>query len=193
MLLPQPRKRVFRSSIVREGVFGDEECAKIVELGNNLMEATVGATVGAPKVDENIRKSKVQWLPKDQAFFWIYKKLSDVAIAANSEIFNFHLSGLGEQIQLTKYESKDKGFYDWHQDIGPGDMSVRKLSMVVLLSDEKSFQGGDLELFTDKSRVISLKKGDVVCFPSYESHRVTELVEGERWSLVSWVSGPPFA
>jgi PKHD-type hydroxylase len=90
------------------------------------------------------------------------------------------------------YES-DNSHYDWHQDINPNTFnSPRKFSLVLQLSDPSEYEGGNLEIFSDKIHVVEKKRGMVVGFPSYMPHRVTPVVSGIRKSLVIWVCGPPF-
>jgi predicted 2-oxoglutarate/Fe(II)-dependent dioxygenase YbiX len=35
-------------------------------------------------------------------------------------------------------------------------------------------------------------QGSLVAFPSFMTHRVTPVTRGLRWSLVTWLEGPPF-
>jgi PKHD-type hydroxylase len=73
------------------------------------------------------------------------------------------------------------------------NIRVRKLSLVIQLSDEEDYVGGNLELKFGKEPVIlSKKRGTMLLFPYYVLHRVTPVTEGTRYSLVSWVTGPAF-
>jgi len=59
------------------------------------------------------------------------------------------------------------------------------LSVVGLLSND--FTGGEFVMFKDK--VIELKEGDILIFPSVfmYTHRVEPILTGTRNSFVSWV------
>ena len=72
-------------------------------------------------------------------------------------------------------------------------MSHRKLSIIVQLSDEDEYEGGDINLKIG-SRDLDLpkKKGGVIVFPSFILHRVLPVTKGSRKSLVSWISGPNY-
>ena len=83
-----------------------------------------------------------------------------------------------------------------------GEVAVRKLAIVVQLSDPDDYQGGELEVFNivheyEPDDVIAWsddarQQGSVIVFPAFEYHRVTPIVDGERYSLVCWIGGPPF-
>jgi len=73
------------------------------------------------------------------------------------------------------------------------EISHRKLSVTVQLSDEDSYEGGDLQfMINNRIENAPRKKGTVIVFPSFILHRVTEVTKGKRNSIVGWLSGPPF-
>jgi PKHD-type hydroxylase len=90
--------------------------------------------------------------------------------------------------QLTAYHPGQ--FYEWHTDLGAGDTSLRKITVVAELFRSDNLIGGGLEVFNQDVR---LQPGDVVVFPSFALHRALPVTSGVRWSLVQWVLGPePF-
>ena len=94
-----------------------------------------------------------------------------------------------ESIQYTEYFDNG-GHYDWHQDIGPGELSIRKVSVTIQLSDSDEYEGGDLEFLRGATPEQAPRgKGVAVLFPSYLLHRVTPLTGGTRRSLVLWLGG----
>jgi PKHD-type hydroxylase len=67
---------------------------------------------------------------------------------------------------------------------------LRKISLVVQMSDPEDYEGGSLELNTGGPIVEPTKtKGSVIIFPSYLLHRVTPVTSGLRKSLVLWAGG----
>lgn len=106
--------------------------------------------------------------------------------------WNFEVTGFAENFQLTKYEKGNK--YDMHVDAGLyGTPMPRKLSIVVQLSDPNDYEGGELDILCTDGDIEMLRgQGDVIVFPSYMYHKVREVTKGTRYSLVSWVGGPPF-
>lgn len=85
--------------------------------------------------------------------------------------------------QLTAYHPGQ--FYEWHTDLGVGETSLRKITVVVELS-HVDLVGGGLEILNQNVR---LQPGDAVIFPSFALHRALPVASGIRWSLVQWVLG----
>lgn len=138
---------------------------------------------------DKFRKSNIKWLPFDEKWEWVIDKIMSQVIEANNTIWNFDLKTLIDNIQYTEYEGNG-GHYDWHLDIGPGQIANRKISIVVQLSDADEYMGGDLQLMMASEPVtVPRGKGNVIIFPSFLLHRVIPLTSGNRKSLVLWVGG----
>jgi PKHD-type hydroxylase len=74
---------------------------------------------------------------------------------------------------------------------------TRKLTCIMLLNDPGvDFYGGDFQIYMggdmEHSLTPSMKKGTIICFPSFLIHRVKPVILGVRKSLVIWVTGPKF-
>ena len=138
-----------------------------------------------------IRSSSIKWIPKDQNWQWLYEKLMAMATEANKALWDFDLISVDEKIQYTEYYDNADGHYTWHQDIGSGSASKRKISITVQLADPSEYEGGDLEMWQGGESVIKVEKGVgvVFIFPSYMMHRVTKIIKGTRRSFVLWVGG----
>ena len=174
-----------------EDGFSKEELKKI-EKGVARLPLNTATTVGGLNVDT--RTSRVKWVPQENNWAWLYEKLADYAQQANDHLWNFNLHTLPEQIQYTEYLGSKNGKYEWHQDIGPGMLSWRKVSITVQLSEPDEYEGGDLELFRGGSMDGPFVKaersaGCVFLFPSYMMHRVTPVTRGTRKSFVLWLGG----
>tara|TARA_R110000772_G_scaffold19907_1_gene55318 strand:+ start:416 stop:997 length:582 start_codon:yes stop_codon:yes gene_type:complete len=141
--------------------------------------------------DNSVRSSAVKWIPMNQNWDWLYKKLMDLASTANDTLWDFDLVSAPELIQYTEYYDVDGGHYDWHQDIGPGIGSHRKVSITVQLSEDDEYEGGDLEIWRGANSIEKAQRGAgvVVIFPSYLMHKVTKVTKGTRRSFVLWVGG----
>ena len=140
--------------------------------------------------DDNVRKSRVKWIPQEEQYNWLYELMEKLAIEANG-IWNFDIQTMPEQIQYTEYLAEDAGHYTWHQDIGPNDASLRKISITIQLSDAEEYEGGDLQIWKGGDSVDNCPRGAgvAVIFPSYMMHRVTPVSKGIRKSLVLWIGG----
>lgn len=185
-----PLKNNFVEFIYYEGMFLPHEVAKIQTLWNQ--DKTLKATVtGEEEYKDELRKSSVTFIENAPENSWVYQRLADIAIATNNERFHFDLLGFHEALQMAAYVEGD--FFDWHLDFGPGETSVRKLSMTIQLSDPEDYEGGDLQFMINQNIVTASRtKGTIVIFPSFILHRVTPITKGRRQSIVGWVSGPPY-
>lgn len=193
--------REYRSALVYPSVFTVRQCERIIAAaaGLGIEAGYVGGGHGDATHDDEVRRSNTAWIPPEEPFLWIFDKLAGIVRRAN-RTYGFDLIGFTEELQFTEYEGAG-AFYTWHQDGLDGDLAVRKLSLVVQLSDPDDYEGGNLELFAvdeDEAddptswRARVRGRGAVIVFPSFEFHRVTPLLSGTRRSLVCWVGGPPF-
>ncbi len=172
-----------------ENAFTPEECDKILSLWEQPKEliALVGTNAEAAP-DKDIRDSKLCWIDHNETTDWLFRKLTDIIVPCNAARYKFDLSGFLEKIQLTKYD--ENGFYKWHEDNGVGSFSIRKLSIIIQLTDESAYEGGEVEIFG--GGFLKKSRGTLCIFPSYVTHQVLPVTKGVRHSLVAWVSGPPF-
>ena len=149
------------------------------------------ATTFAGDGDKSVRSSSVKWIPQNEEWSWLYERLMDLASVANNELWGFDLISAPELIQYTEYYASEEGHYDWHQDIGPGIGSHRKVSITVQLSDSDEYEGGDLQIWKGGQTADTTARGAgvVVIFPSYMMHRVSKVTKGTRRSFVLWIGG----
>ena len=182
----------------KQGISG-ESFTKLNQLKDSLefKSGQVKTQNDGLKLNSDYRRSEIAWVNKTNENQWLYKLLYDHAVTANTNMWQFYhdpLASCSEKIQFTRYLESESGHYDWHMDIGDGDIqSKRKISIVVQLTDPSEYEGGDLQLMTRK-KIITLPKqmGAVFIFPPYFMHRVTNVTKGLRESLVFWISGPEF-
>jgi len=169
--------------------FNKEELEKIyTDLENVPFEK---ATTLDGNSEKDVRSSRIKWIPKNKQWEWLYQKLMNMAVDANDNLWDFDLISADEKIQYTEYLADDEGHYTWHQDIGPGMASQRKVSITVQLSESDEYEGGDLELWRGGNNTVTAERGAgvTVLFPSYLMHRVTKVTKGKRRSFVLWVGG----
>jgi PKHD-type hydroxylase len=171
--------------------FTPEEMVKIIKIGESLYQIPATTVGDDGLVVSNYRKSEISWIDNNPETEWIFRKISEYAIIANKEMWNFDIWDYQDQLQYTKYYG-DGGHYDWHADLGPG-ISNRKLSCVLQLSTPEEYEGGTLQM-NPGGNIIEVPKGlGTLCFfPSFLLHRVTPLSSGVRKSLVTWLCGSNF-
>lgn len=176
--------------------FTPNECQSIIEYAQKIPEADGAIGYGGKTIlDKGFRESTIRWMRRDDPHInWIFERMQSLMLKANSEAFGFDIQGFNE-IQFTEYHSNLSGHYNWHTDNNwkkntPYD---RKLSMVIQLSNRDNYEGGRLELENDPlPDNVFRDVGDVIVFPSFNKHRVTNVTKGTRYSLVTWFVGPKF-
>lgn len=171
--------------------FTPEEMVKIIQTGESLYQIPAKTVGDDGEVVSSYRKSEISWINNNPETEWIFQKISEYAIIANKEMWNFDIWDYQDQLQYTKYYG-DGGHYDWHADLGPG-ISNRKLSCVLQLSTPEEYEGGVLQM-NPGGNILEVPKGlGTLCFfPSFLLHRVTPLSSGVRKSLVTWLCGANF-
>lgn len=178
-------------------LFSAPEIADLIARGEShvLQYGTIGNGLdNVPVENLNYRCVKTCSLSIEEVP-WAYERLADRVRLTNSEYFRFDIQGLYEQLIFLKYDydPDHPGKYNWHQDVGGGMSSLRKISTVTQLSPPSNYDGCRLHLFTNADQEMThLDPGDTILFPSYLPHCVTPIARGTRYSLVSWVSGQPF-
>jgi PKHD-type hydroxylase len=70
-------------------------------------------------------------------------------------------------------------------------MMERKLSLTVQLSSPDTYTGGELIIYPAQF-VAPKDQGTMTVFASFMCHNVSPVTAGVRYSLVSWLAGPPF-
>lgn len=173
-----------------DSVVSHHVCDEIILKAKNAEE--VAGETWADLAESNSSKhriSNLRWL-NDTA---TYSLLWEYAREANRIAFGFELTD-ASPVQFTEYSSENKGKYDWHHDINWENNNAfdRKVSVVLQLTNGDSYEGGDFqfkEVVTPDEKALR-RKGSVLCFPSYLTHRVTPVTKGVRNSLVAWFEGP---
>ena len=147
--------------------------------------------VGVP--DETIRRTTLNWFPVNHKY---NKILCDYVIKANELQYHYNITKF-TPCQFARYNVGD--FYDYHQDSGHSEIDyekeTRKISMTVQLSDPDSYEGGEFYFYNgdkDEEEPPIQEQGSIICFDSRMWHRVAPVTKGIRYSLVSWILGPPF-
>ena len=101
-------------------------------------------------------------------------------------------------IEVAQYARYVKGdFFQWHHDQIPIDSDEKKMrvfTVVLMLSDESSYKGGEFEYidyFNNKCVVENFSKGDFIIFPSRLQHQVKKVEFGVRETLTMWLLSYP--
>lgn len=185
-----PELATFHTGFHPELAFTPEECNKIIQIAKEKYPTKARVGTGQDgKYEQKIRRVDNYHISCEENTKWIFDKLIQAVGTANKEYYNFELAGITHELQLLHYKSDEKAFYDWHVDVGTGQASKRKLSIVCMLSDPAEYEGGKLLVNNGIEVECINTKGSINMFPSYMLHTVTPVTKGERWVLVIWVHG----
>lgn len=183
-----PRENI--AAVAQGRALQPEDCGSIINycLKFPIEEAVIS---GDQKLNHKIRKNFVRWIPWDSETEKIFTLIRNVAYESNAKFWNMELAGFGEPIQLTHYTGAGD-HYDWHTDLGEGVLSLRKLTVIIQLTDPSEYEGGDVIMRGATEIIANKDQGNMIMFPSWMPHCVMPITKGERFSLVVWISGPPF-
>jgi PKHD-type hydroxylase len=172
-------------------LFSPEECQQIIDLGLGLPRHS--ATVsGEQQVDQLYRKNSVAWLDSSNSRdAWIFQRVTAAVQQINQRFWDFDLDYL-ECLQFTIYDQHlDR--YRRHIDLLYQGLHYRKLTFTIQLSDPQQYQGCDLWIEPgSEEKAAPRDQGCMIAFPSWTTHRVSELEQGVRYSLVGWACGARF-
>ena len=150
---------------------------------NNVEAAKVNRIVNC-QIDPAARITDIYW---EELLSPIGCVIQSYILDANKN-WNYDIRRI-EKVQMSQYGID--GHYKWHMDSKPPEnFEQRKLSISILLNDE--FEGGGLEIESNKDENVLKYQGDIVVFPSFLQHRVLPVTDGIRYSAVSWAYGPTF-
>jgi PKHD-type hydroxylase len=170
-------------------VFSKEECSKIITYATQ--QDFQKAVTSKPEKSYIRANTNVHWLSPKEEIAWVHQRLADLVLHVNEKYFKFNLFGLNESLQFTHYHKKG-ACYKKHVDRGYNGV-VRKLSVSIQLTESSLYKGCDLLLYDSETpHICNREIGSATVFPSYTLHEVTELQQGERFALVTWVTGESF-
>lgn len=177
---------LFQPFATAAGFLSDAEIDRLVaEHVPRLAEGRLG--FGG--TNATIRRSQVVLLGMEERYRWLYERLWTAAQECNRLFFCVDIAGVEANVQLARYDSGNRGFYDWHTDFA-GIAPRRKISLSIQLSRPEDYDGGDLELlYGNEPQRLDRTRGTLIAFPSFMLHRVAPVTRGVRWSLVAWIIG----
>lgn len=166
-------------------------CDLIVDEFRNA-DAQLGKVGVNAVVDTSIREVKTVEVPGTH---WVNGIPMYFGFDANMYNFGYQVSN----VAFTEFFCYEPGmFYGPHVDINPQvehPAHNRKLTVIIQLSHENDYEGGDLNLYSTSLNPMTMtkKKGSIVVFNSSIIHEVKPLISGTRYVLASWIIGPPFS
>jgi len=155
----------------QEVLFNKEECNSIIEMATEWRQDMCHFSNGEQKVDLNIRNSSSSNINNIDA-------LSDIIL---NKIRKYNINSLPTDCRVLKYDPGS--FFRMHRDrdkFAPD----RLLTLIIQLSDENNYNGAELIV---EDTIVSKKIGNLILHDSGLYHEVTNLIEGERYVLTTWI------
>lgn len=182
--------------VYNEKFYTPEVCNKIIECALKIEPEKPTLGFDGSVTDDSYRRSAIRWIhqnnPDLQFLFMDYWAF---LISINKDWFGFNINQLS-YLQFTEYDSEYEGEYKSHQDVFwiNDSPNHRKVTMIIQLTDENTYTGGDLilENCSEPPPEKIRNQGTVIAFPSFVYHRLTPVTSGKRYSLVGWFEGPKF-
>lgn len=176
--------------------FSKEYCEEFLKksLEINPQEGRMG--VEGDVSNSSTRRSKVRFINYNNPNFTdMFDKLWKMAIRANSDFFNIHITKL-DYIQVAEYDASYQGEYKEHQDVfwlNNDPIYHRKITCLIQLSDPNSYEGGDFEILDivdSPNKEHIREQGTVIFLPSFLYHKAHPVTKGTRYSVAAWFEGP---
>ena len=170
-----------------EAEIPDIVCEAIIQEGL-LLNQEEGKVGEKEIVNSEYRKSRVAFFDRPENN-WVLGICNYYCTLANVNAgWGFNVTGQ-QAPQFTQYGLNE--YYEFHEDGSKLEEDMRKLSLVISITNPNQYKGGEFEFPTGPVKEIS-KRGSVLVFPSDTTHRVTPVTYGKRFSLVNWFTGPKF-
>jgi len=176
-----------------EDVISPDECKSLIEYAKTKELSAGVVELNNEKTVSPVRESRILFLESsDKSLTWLFQRITDSVMSLNNSFFQFDIDKI-EALQFSEYDSKYKGHYGKHIDLAYNSIHYRKLSFSLQLSEDTDYEGGDLLYHLQETPATAIRKqGTINLFPSFTLHEVTPVTKGIRYSLVGWISGPPF-
>ncbi|HCY81926.1 MAG TPA: hypothetical protein DHV22_10175 [Xanthomarina gelatinilytica] len=139
---------------------------------------------------ENVTKTSYVKIVEAKALQESMNRFIEQAYLSNFENFGYNLyPPIFRCWNFNKYDSKNKGEYDWHVDSSNSNVYDTKLTLILNISDQK-YEGGDFQIYGTGTTPEFKKAGDMILFHSYLPHKVTPVIKGVRKTLTVFLNGP---
>jgi predicted 2-oxoglutarate/Fe(II)-dependent dioxygenase YbiX len=158
-------------------LFSKEECEYFKSLSTNKM-------FYRSKVTEHTSSNIIsEYRTSHEVGIQLDTDLSNIIL---EKVKEFGIKTLPNYFIILKYDKNQE--FKKHRDSGV-DYPNRYKTMIIQLSDESEYEGGELCIFEkDKVLIVSKDIGNVIMFDSSMEHCANKIKEGTRYSMVFWLS-----
>jgi len=168
------------------GAFTAEECDRILDFSKNTQMNAIAR--------EDFQ-AKMWSINYNEQTKWLWEKVVNNLTSVNEIWWNFDVYGIIEPFQLLCFDGSEgkegeKDRWELHLD-NAHPFSFRKISFSVELSDPNTYEGGKLKVDVAATPIdLPNSRGTTIMFPSFFLNEVEPMINGKRWVLIGWISGP---
>jgi len=158
--------------MIQSKIFSKEECEKIISFNKKYLR---GFHTNNNQPEQTKTLYKGYNIPKNNETIFLFEKLfTFFEKQTNRKLYTYPI-----ECYLMKYDIGDK--FRLHDDAGMG----RIYSIGICLNDD--YEGGKFLVNDDE---VTKETGNAYFFESHILHRVTEITNGTRWSIISFIQSP---
>ena len=164
-------------SFIEKKLFTQDECEYFKSLSNDKLFERSGIIGGNNTIVVS------EYRTSTQVVIQINSDLSDIIL---EKVKDFGIKTLPEYFIILKYDKTQE--YKRHNDSAL-DYPNRYKTLIIQLSNETDYEGGELCIFHNDEIITSSKEvGNVIMFDSSIDHLANKIKTGTRYSLVFWLS-----
>jgi PKHD-type hydroxylase len=164
-------------SFIEKKLFTQDECEYFKSLSNDKLFERSGIIGGNNTIVVS------EYRTSTQVVIQINSDLSDIIL---EKVKDFGIKTLPEYFIILKYDKTQE--YKRHNDSAL-DYPNRYKTLIIQLSNETDYEGGELCIFHNDEIITSSKEvGNVIMFDSSIDHLANKITTGTRYSLVFWLS-----
>jgi predicted 2-oxoglutarate/Fe(II)-dependent dioxygenase YbiX len=165
------------NSIIQKKLFNKNECDYIKTLyeGKSFSRSKVSGYNNISAVTEHRTSSELMIESNHDLSNMLLPKFKEFGIKSLPEIFI-----------MLKYDINQE--FKKHTDSGV-EYPNRYKTLIIQLSNETDYDGGELCIFQNGETIISSKEiGNTIMFNSSLEHCANKIIKGTRYSMVCWLS-----
>lgn len=168
--------------IIEEQIFTDEECAHLMSYAQNrnfISTKSTSYVLVSSNTSQNLEfPNKITIDVDTQLNEFLLKKLN-----------YFGIVSLPKRITILEYNTNQElKIHTDSSEVYPH----RYKTVVIQLSDESDYEGGDLCIYGKNTHITSKRKGNFVMFDSSLEHSAKKIKNGVRYSMVFWLEKKNF-